>query len=124
MSDDGRQKPRRRLCGQMVKISSKTGRPVPWNGAGLSQGADEAGKREPRTRDPFAARGIIGTPMRIVSALVLLIALAPAAFGQSREDNDGARHARVQPPTDQIIVKWRDGTTAAGTHMQKLSASS
>jgi serine protease len=61
--------------------------------------------------------------MRIASALVLLIALAPAAFGQSREDNGSARHARAQPPTDQIIVKWRDGTTAAGTRMQKLGAS-
>lgn len=62
--------------------------------------------------------------MRIASALILLIALAPAAFGQSREDNGSARHARAQPPTDQIIVKWRDGTTAAGTRMQKLGASS
>jgi serine protease len=35
--------------------------------------------------------------------------------------------ARAQPPTDQIIVKWRDGssssTTAVGTRMQKLGAS-
>jgi serine protease len=90
---------------------------------GLSRAADLVGKRELRTRDRFAARGIIGAPMRIVSALVLLIALAPAAFGQSREDN-GALHVRAQPPVDQIIVKWRDGTTAGGTRMQKLSASS
>lgn len=62
--------------------------------------------------------------MRIASALVLLIALAPAAFGQSREDNSSAPHARAQPPTDQIIVKWRDGTTASSTRMQKLGASS
>jgi serine protease len=50
--------------------------------------------------------------------------IAATAFGQSREDNGNARHSHAQPPTDQIIVKWRDGAAATGTRMQKLGASS
>ncbi len=45
-------------------------------------------------------------------------------FGQSREDNG----AQAQPPTDQIIVKWRDGSAATaaavGARVQKLGSSS
>ena len=63
----------------------------------------------------------------IVAGLALLICAAPAAFGQSREDNGAVRASRVQPPTTQIIVKWRDGTAstaaAAGVRAQKLGAS-
>ena len=47
---------------------------------------------------------------RIVAALALF-SCAAAAFGQA------------QPPTDQIIVKWREGSSASaavGTRMQKL----
>jgi serine protease len=62
--------------------------------------------------------------MRIAAALVLFICIATTAFGQSREDNGNVRRARAQPATDQIIVKWRDGAAASGTHMQKLGASS
>jgi serine protease len=51
---------------------------------------------------------------RIVAALALL-SCAVAAFGQA------------QPPTDQIIVKWRDGSSssaaAVGTRTQKLGTS-
>jgi len=51
---------------------------------------------------------------RIVAGLALFICAA-AAFGQA------------QPPTDRIIVKWRDGTAsstaAVGTRMQKLGSS-
>ena len=54
--------------------------------------------------------------MRIAAALALFICMAPAAFGQSREDNSAARRSGAQPATNQIIVKWRDGA-------QKLSAS-
>ena len=65
--------------------------------------------------------------MRIAAALTLRICLAPAAFGQSREDNGVAGRSGAQPPTDQIIVKWRDGTAAtanaAGLRAQKLGAS-
>lgn len=65
--------------------------------------------------------------MRIAAALTLFICLAPAAFGQSREDNGVAGRSGAQPPTDQIIVKWRDGTAAtanaAGLRAQKLGAS-
>ena len=63
----------------------------------------------------------------IVAGFALLICAAPAAFGQSREDNGAVRASRVQPPTTQIIVKWRDGTAstaaAAGVRAQKLGAS-
>jgi serine protease len=66
--------------------------------------------------------------MRVAAALTLFICIAPAAFGQSREDNGAARRSGAPPPTDQIIVKWRDGTastaSAAGVRAQKLSASS
>ena len=62
--------------------------------------------------------------MRIATALVLLICVAATAFGQSREDNGSVRRSPVQPPTDQIIVKWRDGAATAGTRMQKLGAAS
>ncbi len=65
--------------------------------------------------------------MRIAAALALFICIAPAAFGQSREDNGAARRSGAQPTTNQIIVKWRDGTAstaaAAGVRAQKLSAS-
>ena len=61
--------------------------------------------------------------MRIAAALFVLIGLAPTAFGQSREDNGVVPRLRAQPPTDQIIVKWRDGATTSGTRMQKLGAS-
>jgi serine protease len=51
---------------------------------------------------------------RIIAGLALFIG-ASAAFAQA------------QPPTDQIIVKWRDGSSssaaAAGTRTQKLGAS-
>ena len=63
----------------------------------------------------------------IAAGFALLICAAPAAFGQSREDNGAVRASRVQPPTTQIIVKWRDGTAstaaAAGVRTQKLGAS-
>src|SRR5215212_5129197 len=66
--------------------------------------------------------------MRIAAALTLFIWIAPAAFGQSREDNGHLSPALVQPPTNQIIVKWRDGpastAAAAGARMQKLGAAS
>jgi serine protease len=93
----------------------------------MSQRTDWVGKRELRTRDGLEAHGIIGRRMRIAAALALFICIAPAAFGQSREDNGAARRAGTQPPTDQIIVKWRDGTAAtaaaAGVRAQKLGAS-
>jgi len=47
---------------------------------------------------------------RIVAGLALFVCAA-AAFAQA------------QPPTDQIIVKWRDGSSASATRMQKLGAS-
>ncbi len=63
---------------------------------------------------------------RIAAGLALLTCIAAAAFGQSREDHAAARHSGAQPPTDQIIVKWRDGTAAttqaAGVRAQKLGA--
>ena len=62
--------------------------------------------------------------MKIAAALTLSLCIAATAFGQSREDNGAQRRAHAQPPTDQIIVKWRDGTTATATRMQKLGASS
>jgi serine protease len=62
--------------------------------------------------------------MKIAAALTLFMCIVATAFGQSREDNGTVPRAHAQPPTDQIIVKWRDGTTAAGTRMQKLAASS
>jgi hypothetical protein len=34
------------------------------------------------------------------------------------------RRSGVQPPTDQIIVKWRDGAATVGTRVQKLGSSS
>ena len=61
--------------------------------------------------------------MKIAAALTLFMCIVATAFGQSREDDGTVRRAHAQPPTDQIIVKWRDGTTAAGTRMQKLGAS-
>src|SRR5688500_11763868 len=75
------------------------------------------GKRELRTRGGFGAHGIMGRSMRrlaagIVAGFALLICAAPAALGQSREDNGAVRASRVQPPTTQIIVKWRDGTAS------------
>ena len=55
-----------------------------------------------------------GAAARVVAGLALLIGGA-AAF------------AHTQPPADQIIVKWRDGSSAtaaaAGTRMQKLGNS-
>jgi serine protease len=62
--------------------------------------------------------------MRIAAALTLFMCIAATAFGQSRENNGTVRGAHAQPPTDRIIVKWRDGATASGTRMQKLAASS
>jgi serine protease len=62
--------------------------------------------------------------MKIAAALTLFMCFAATAFGQSREDNGTVRRAHAQPATDQIIVKWRDGTTATATRMQKLGASS
>jgi hypothetical protein len=57
--------------------------------------------------------------MRITAAGIVaglaLFSCASAAFAQA------------QPPTDQIIVKWRDGSSstaaAVGTRMQKLGSS-
>ncbi|HKU12753.1 MAG TPA: S8 family peptidase [Steroidobacteraceae bacterium] len=62
--------------------------------------------------------------MRLIAALLLSIGVALPAFGQSREDNGHVRSSRAQPPTDQIIVKWRDGAASArsGTRLQKLGA--
>ena len=62
--------------------------------------------------------------MKIAAALTLFMCIVATAFGQSREDNGTVRRTHAQPPTDQIIVKWRDGTTAAGARMQKLGTSS
>ncbi|HEY7638525.1 MAG TPA: S8 family peptidase [Steroidobacteraceae bacterium] len=62
--------------------------------------------------------------MRIAAAFALFMCIVATALGQSREDNGNVRRAGVQPPTDQIIVRWRDGGAAAGTHTQKLSTSS
>lgn len=59
-----------------------------------------------------------------IAALALFMLIAATAFGQSREDNGNVRRSHAQPPTDQIIVKWRDGAATAGTRMQKLGASS
>jgi serine protease len=63
----------------------------------------------------------------VVAGFALLTCAAPAAFGQSREDNGAVRASRVQPPTTRIIVKWRDGTAStaasAGVRAQKLGAS-
>lgn len=84
---------------------------------------DSPGKRELRTRDRFEGHGIIGTLMRIAAAWVLFICVAATAFGQSREDNGAVQRSGTQPPSDQIIVKWRDAAKA-GARMQKLGASS
>jgi serine protease len=76
-------------------------------------------KREPCTRDDFAGHGIIGVHMRVVATSVVaglaLFISAAAAFGQA------------QPPTDQIIVKWRNGASssaaAVSSRTQKLGTS-
>ena len=62
--------------------------------------------------------------MRITTGLALFLCIAATAFGQSREDNGSVRRSGVQPPTDQIIVKWRDGAATVGTRVQKLGSSS
>ena len=97
----------------------------------MSRPADVAGKRELRTRDGFEGQCIIGRLMKVAAAriagLALFICAAQAALGQSREDNGAPPRSGVQPPTTQIIVKWRDGTAAtaasAGLRAQKLGAS-
>jgi serine protease len=62
--------------------------------------------------------------MRITIGLAFLVCAAATALGQSREDNGNVHRSGAQPPTDQVIVKWRDGTATSGTRMQKLGASS
>ena len=96
----------------MSRISLESGQQVSLFRATVRQ-------RELRTRDGFRAHGIIGRSMRKVAAgigagLAVLMSAAPA-FGQSRADNGAARAAGVQPPTTQIIVKWRDGTASTAS---------
>jgi serine protease len=62
--------------------------------------------------------------MRIVAALLLTVAMAVTAHGQSREYDGRVRRAGPSSTTDQIIVKWREGATgsSAVSRTQKLSS--
>jgi serine protease len=111
-----------RTNGEEFTVKAPDARVIPRHGTNVC-GRRRERQRELRTRDPFEPRGIIGTPMKIAALLTMFMCIAASAFGQSREDN-GVRGAHAQPPVDQIIVKWRDGTTATATRMQKLGASS
>lgn len=51
--------------------------------------------------------------MRIVAGIVLTLAVAAAALGQSREQNGLPAHRRAAAPVDEIIVQWRPGSSTA-----------
>jgi serine protease len=63
---------------------------------------------------------------KIAVGLALAMVATRPALSQSREDNGAPLASAVQPPTNQIIVKWLDGTAAStaahGLRMQKLGA--
>lgn len=51
--------------------------------------------------------------MRTLAAILLFACAVAPAFGQSREFSGGLGRTRTSPPTDQVIVKWRQDALPA-----------